>query len=175
MTIVRQPQDRKTTGPHKTIKKRDQARKKASGTRLTIVKTGNPSSVPMKQGTLHHLLDEFEEGKIWYEPNDGHDLGPDDIENSMRTIEAICARLKKSKGRRAFLDLGCGCARIAAALSRHFPNAAIDIMDRNPHYVQHAKKQPGIKIRKAYEGDALDLRKVVGRTKYDVILVQGVG
>ena len=92
MTIARQPQDRKTTGPHKTIKKRDQARKKASGTRLTIVKTGNPRPVPMKQGTLHHLLKEFEEGKIWYEPNDGHDLGPDDIENSMRTIEAICAR-----------------------------------------------------------------------------------
>ena len=92
MTIARQPQDRKTTGPHKTIKKRDQARKKASGTRLTIVKTGNPHPVPMKQGTLHNLLKEFEEGKIWYEPNDGHDLGPDDIENSMRTIEAICAR-----------------------------------------------------------------------------------
>ena len=60
MTIVRQPQDRKTTGPHKTIKKRDRARKKASGTRLTIVKTGNPRPVPMKQGTLHNLLKEFE-------------------------------------------------------------------------------------------------------------------
>ena len=48
-------------------------------------------------------------------------------------------------------------------------------MDRNPHYLQHAKKQHGIKIRKAYEGDALNLHQVVGKTKYDVILMQGVG
>ena len=48
-------------------------------------------------------------------------------------------------------------------------------MDRNMHYLQHAKKQHGIKIRTAYEGDALNLRAVVGNTKYDVILMQGVG
>ena len=92
----------------------------------------------MKQGTLHHLIDEFKEGKIWYEPNAGLDMGPYDIENSIRTIKTICAGSKKT--RKAFLDLGCGCGRITAALSRHFPDAAIDIMDHNPHYLQHAKK-----------------------------------
>ena len=93
----------------------------------------------------------------------------------MFTMATICRRRKKTNGRRAFLDLGCGCGRIAAALSHDFPDAAIDIMDKNPNYVQHAKKQPGINIRKAYDGDALNLRKVVGKTKYDVILMQGVG
>ena len=63
MTIARQPQDRKTTGPHKTIKKGDRARKKASGTRLTIVKTGNPCPVPMKQSTLHNLLKNSKKAK----------------------------------------------------------------------------------------------------------------
>ena len=174
MTIVRQPQDRKTTGPHKTIKKRDQALKKTIGTRLTIMETENPRPVPMKQGTLDHLLGEFKKGKIWCEPNAGLDMGPHDIGNSVRTIEAICARRNKSQPR-AFLDLGCGCGRITAALSYRFPNDKIDIMDRNPHYLQHAQKQPGIKFRKAYEGDALNLRNVVGKTKYDVILMQGVG
>ena len=48
-------------------------------------------------------------------------------------------------------------------------------MDHNPHYLQHALKQPGIKIRTAYEGNALNLHEVVGKTKYDVILMQGVG
>ena len=47
-------------------------------------------------------------------------------------------------------------------------------MDRNPHYLQHAQKQPGIKIRKAFLGNALNLRQVVGRTKYDMIIVPGV-
>ena len=120
------------------------------------------------------MIKQFKKGKIWLDPNDGTDLGIDDIRNSIRTIEAICARISR-QGTRAFLDLGCGCGRIAAALSHAFPNDKIDIMDRNPHYLQHAQKQPGIKIRKAYEGDALNLRKVVGRTKYDVILMQGVG
>ena len=175
MTRVRQPQIRKTTSLHKTIKKRDQAPKKASGTRLKIVKTGNQCPVPLRQGTLRHLINRFEEGKIWYEPNAGHDLGPDDIANSMFTMATICRRRKKTNGRRAFLDLGCGCGRIAAAVSHVFPNVKVDIMDRNPNYVQHALKQPGINIRKAYTGDALNLRKVVGTNKYDVILMQGVG
>ena len=101
-------------------------------------------------------------------------MGPNDIRNSIKTIEAICAR-RKRRGTRAFLDLGCGCGRIAAALSYRFSNDKIDIMDRNPHYLQHAQKQPGIKIRKAFLGNALNLRQVVGNTKYDVILMQGVG
>lgn len=104
------------------------------------MKTRNLCPVPVKQGTLRHLINRFEEGKIWYEPNAGHDLGPDDIANSMFTMATICRRRKKSKGRRAFLDLGCGCGRIAAALSHRFPDAAIDIMDSNPNYLQHAKK-----------------------------------
>ena len=66
MTIVRQPQDRKTTGPHKTIKKRDQALKKSIGTRLTIMESKNSRPVSMKQGTLHHLLGEFKKGKTWF-------------------------------------------------------------------------------------------------------------
>ena len=145
-------------------------------------KTGSQSTGPLKQapykakqGTLHHLVKKTVKGGIWSAPNDGIVIGHHDIANSVRTFEAICRRRKSRKGRRAFLDLGCGCGRIASALSQYFPNDAIDIMDRNMDYVQHAKKQPGIKIRKAYQGDALKLRTVVGKTKYDVILMQGLG
>ena len=48
--------------------------------------------VPVGRGTLRHLIAKFEKGKIWHAPNDGTDLGPNDIRNSIRTIESICSR-----------------------------------------------------------------------------------
>ena len=77
---------------------------------------------------------------------------------------------KKTK-RKELLDTGCGLGGIAADLSHVYPDIVIDIMDGNSRNFQEL---PGIKIRKVYEGGAENIRQVVGRTKYDMIIVPGV-
>ena len=48
--------------------------------------------VPVRQGTLRSLIKKRKKGGIWLAPNDGTDLGPNDIRNSISTIDKICAR-----------------------------------------------------------------------------------
>ena len=87
-------------------------RKKAKGTRQKIQYKGAPPKstfqcnsapkvihvkadrcpVPVRQGTLRSLIKKRKKGGIWLAPNDGTDLGPNDIRNSISTIEKICAR-----------------------------------------------------------------------------------
>ena len=47
-------------------------------------------------------------------------------------------------------------------------------MDGNSRNFQNAKQLPNIKIRKIYEGGAENICQVVGRTKYDIIIIPGV-
>lgn len=76
--------------------------------------------------------------------------------------------------RKELLDTGCGLGGIADDLSHFYPDVVIDIMDGNSRNFQNAKQLPNIKIRKIYEGGAENICQVVGRTKYDIIIIPGV-
>ena len=100
----------------------------------------------------------------------GHVIGDKEIVNKVTTIYN---QRKKTK-RLAFLDASCDLGGIAVSFRQSFPDAVIDIMDHNPCNIEHAKQLPGIKIRNAYEGGPENLRQVVRRTKYDIIIMEGV-
>ena len=84
----------------------------------------------------------------------GHVIGDKEILNKVTTIYN---QRKKTK-RLAFLDASCDLGGIAATFRQCFPDAVMDIMDRDSRNIQHAKQLPGIKIRNAYEGGAENIR-----------------
>lgn len=84
----------------------------------------------------------------------GHVIGDKEILNKVTTIY----NQRKMPKRLAFLDASCDLGGIAATLRQCFPDAVIDIMDRDSRNIQHAKQLPGIKIRNAYVGGAENLR-----------------
>ena len=104
-------------------------------------------------------------------PNDGHDLGESDLEDSLKTLR------KQFGGRtpKKVLDLGCGNGRFAEAFLNAFPNTKMDVLDKNVHYVDHVRSKPelGGKIRNYFTISAL-LVHTITKEKYDLIFVQGV-
>ena len=65
------------------------------------------------------------------EPNDGVDLGPDDLKD---TIEAMMRSIEVAPERIA--DIGAGTGRVSAELIKAYPSAKIDVFDHNPDYIQ---------------------------------------
>ena len=71
--------------------------------------------------------------EIKYAPNDGADMGVEEIENSMASCRQHIARMKR------VLEPACGTGRNTEHLVK-FPNVTVDVIDQSAEYIKFLKE-----------------------------------
>lgn len=103
-------------------------------------------------------------------PNDGVDLGPEDLKD---TIEAMTKSIKVAP--KYILEIGPGAGRITIEVRKAYPLATIDVYDRNAKYIKMIKnQQEELNINKYFKADIKNIADKLAGRKYDLIIACGV-